>query len=245
MLKSVVIYTISFAVCDDEPVMAGEISELISGYMRRHKGTPFSVSSFSSGSALLKSSGAFDVVFLDVQMDGPDGMDTARLLRRRGDTALLIFVTVLKERVFDAFQVEAFDYLIKPISSESFYGTMDRAMGALEHKASKSIIVRRGSGCEIVPLSEIVYCEVLGRKIYIHRSDGTVIDYYEKIGELEQRVDGRFFKCHRSYLVNLAYVRGCRSGRIILPNEQTIPVSRLRESELTAALLRYMKEAER
>lgn len=62
-----------------------------------------------------------------------------------------------------------------------------------------------------------MYCEVQGRKLYLHKRDGTVVDYYARLEELEHRVDGRFFKCHRSYLVNLDYVRGFRAGRAALP----------------------------
>ena len=104
------------------------------------------------------------------------------------------------------------------------------------------MMIQRGTGCEVVPLSDIVYCEVLGRKVYLHKKDGAVIDYYHKLEDLERRVDGRFFKCHRSYLVNLDYVRGCRDGQVLLSQGEAIPVSRLRERELTQALLRHMKE---
>ena len=68
------------------------------------------------------------------------------------------------------------------------------------------------------------------------------MDYYNKLEDLEQHVDGRFFKCHRSYLVNLDYVRGCHGGQIALSQGGEIPVSRLRERDLTQALLRHMKE---
>jgi len=66
--------------------------------------------------------------------------------------------------------------------------------------------------------------------------------FYGKLEELEQRVDERFFKCHRSYLVSLDYVRGCQGGQVLLSQGERIPASRLRERELTQALLRYMKE---
>lgn len=233
---------IKFAICDDEPMMAQELTGLLADYMGENSPLPFSVCSFPSGRALLESGGCFDVIFLDIQMEHPDGMETARLLRRREERSLLVFVTVLKECVFDAFQVEAFDYLVKPLDSACFRRTMDRALRALEQRAAKDIVIQRGAGCEVVPLSDVVYCEVLGRKIYIHKQDGAVIDYYDRLENLERRMDGRFFKCHRSYLVNLAYVRGCRSGRVILPRGEVIPVSRLRERDLTQALLRYMKE---
>ena len=76
---------------------------------------------------------------------------------------------------------------------------------------------------------------------YIHQKSGEVIDYYNRMENLKSRVDGRFFQCHRSYLVNLDYVRGCEAGQVLLPNGERIPLSRLRERELTQALLRHMK----
>ncbi len=233
---------IKFAICDDEPLMAQELAGHLAGCMEEKRITAYSVSRFSGGRALLGQADSFDVIFLDIQMQQPDGMETARLLRQRGDRSLLVFVTVLKELVFDAFQVEAYDYLLKPLDSARFKRTMDRVLRALEQRAAEDIVIQRGTGCEVVLLSDIVYCEVLGRKIYIHKNDGTVIDYYDKLEDLERRVDGRFFKCHRSYLVNLDYVRGCQAGQVLLPQGKRIPVSRLRERELTQALLRYMKE---
>lgn len=237
-----VISVIRFAVCDDEPLTAREIAGRLADYLEENRIGACSVSSFSGGRALLESAGGFDVIFLDIRMEHPDGMETARLLRRRGDSSLLVFVTVLKECVFDAFEVEAYDYLTKPLDDARFRRTMDRVLERLERRAAKTIAVQRGSSCEVVPLDEIVYCEVLGRKIYIHRADGSVIDYYGQLENLERRVGRRFFRCHRSYLVNLGYVRGCRAGQVMLPGGEALPVSRLRERELTQALLRCMKE---
>lgn len=233
---------IRIAICDDEPFMVREIADHLTRYMEERRIASYSVSSFSGGRALLESGDGFDVIFLDIQMEGPDGMETARLLRQRGDHSRLIFVTVLKERVFDAFAVEAHDYLVKPLDDGRFARTMDRLLRPQEEQGARDIVIRRGTGCEVIPLSEILYCEVLGRKIYIHKSDGTVVDYYGRMEDLERRVDGRFFKCHRSYLVSLDHVRGCQAGQVALPCGRVIPVSRLRERELTQALLRHMKE---
>ena len=94
----------------------------------------------------------------------------------------------------------------------------------------------------MVLLEEIVYCEVWGRKVYIHQKDKTVIDYYEKLKQLEQYLDNRFFRCHRSYLVNLDYVCGCREGEVFLSQGGNLPVSKLRERDLAQAILRHMKE---
>ena len=218
---------IKFAICDDEPQMAREIADQLASYMKE-TASGYSVECFSSGYALLKSSEEFDVIFLDIQMERPDGTETARLLRQRDNHSLLVFVTVLKECVFDAFQVEAYDYLLKPLDSARFRQTMDRALGWLERDAAKNLVIQRGSGCQVVLLSDLMYCEVLGRKIYLHKNDGRVVDYYDRLEELEQRVDSRFFKCHRSYLVNLDYVSGCQGGQVLLQRGERLPVSRLR-----------------
>ncbi len=234
---------IKFAICDDEPMMVQELAGHLADYMKEKSMTAvYSVSSFLNGRALLDAVERFDVIFMDIQMEQLDGMETARLLRRRGDHSLLVFVTVLKELVFDAFQVEAYDYLLKPLDSTRFNQTMNRVLRSLEQRTAEDIVIQRGTGCEVVLLSDIVYCEVLGRKIYLHKSDGTVSDYYDKLEDLERKVDGRFFKCHRSYLVNLDYVRGCQDGQVLLFQGERIPASRLRERELMQALLRYMKE---
>ena len=233
---------IKFAICDDEPFMTREISHHLSLYMEENNITSYCVNSFPDGRSLLDSTCDFDLIFLDIQMRQPDGMETARALRERKNHSLLVFVTILKEYVYDAFEVEAFDYLLKPLDSIHFNRTMDRAVRTLAQRTAKNLIVQKGISCQVIPLSQIIYCEVQGRKIYIHQNNGKVVDYYNKLEDLEQHVDGRFFKCHRSYLVNLDYVRGCHAGQISLSQGGEIPVSRLRERDLTQALLRHMKE---
>lgn len=151
-------------------------------------------------------------------------------------------MTVLWECVFDAFETEACGYLLKPLDHERFARTMDRALASLKRRAAKSVMVRQGASCEVIPLSQIVYCEVQGRKLYIHLDSGVIIDCYGRLDEFARRVDGRFFRCHRSYLVNLDHVRGSRAGQAVLSQGGSVPVSRLRESDLTKALLQHMKE---
>ena len=235
---------IKFAICDDVPFMTEEISQYLSRYMEEENMASYCVSSFPNGRLLLESDCDFDLIFLDIQMEQPDGMETAKMLRQRKNRSLLVFVTVMKECVFDAFEVHAYDYLIKPLDYHRFKRTMDRAVKDLDQQAGKHIIIRKSASCQVVPLSQIMYCEVQGRKVYIHQADGKVIDYYDKLEDFQRRVDRRFFRCHRSYLVNLDYIRGCAAGLATLSLGDKIPVSRLRERELTETLLRHMKERE-
>ena len=228
---------IEFAICDDEPFARDDLAGRIAEYMGTRS---YRIISFASGEAVLDSGKTFDVLFLDLQMGGLGGMETAKRLREQGYQGILVFITVLKESVFDAFAVEAFDYLVKPLDGRRFRQTMDRAVQSLGHETN--LVLRKGTACRVVPFSQIIYGEVLGRKIYLHKRGGETIDYYEALDDLERRADSRFFRCHRSYLVNLDYVRGCKAGAVLLSEGGEIPVSRLRERALAQALLAHMKQ---
>lgn len=232
---------ITFAVCDDEPCMLEEITEWVSGYMKG-KSMECRVRCFTDGREILECAEEFDVMLLDIQMAGLNGMETARQMRGRGFDGLVIFITILKECVFDSFEVEAFDYLIKPLEEIRFKRTMERIIKSIEEKPEKRILIRRGNELQLIPFAQVVYCEVLGRKIYLHQKAGDTIDYYARMEELEKCTAHHFFRCHRSYLVNLDYVCGLREGLVLLSEGSRIPVSRLREMELAQALLVHMKE---
>lgn len=232
---------IKIAICDDEPYMQEDIAAQLLTYMKE-KGKSYQLSCFDNGRELLQCNQSFDLLFLDIQMDGLNGLKTAKLLRRQGFEGFLVFITVLKEKVFDSFEVEAYDYLLKPVESSRFQNTMDRVLKALGKRFPKKIIVQKENAYQVVSLDQISYCEVSGRKVYLHIKNGDIVDFYCKLEELEQCVDSRFFKCHRSYLVNLDYVKGLKEGLVILSDGGQIPVSRLRKQEITQALLCHMKE---
>ena len=120
-------------------------------------------------------------------MQDPDGMETARLLRRRGNRSLLIFVTVLQECVFGAFEVEAFDYLLKPLDGGRFAQTMDRALHALTKAAANSILIRHGTSCTVVPLELLLFCEVQGRNLYLNRIGSDTLRCRERLEAFAQR----------------------------------------------------------
>ena len=105
---------IHIAVCDDEPYMSEQIKALVSEFFRK-KNREICLRTFAGGEELLKYGGPIDILFLDIQMKEIDGMETARRLRADRFQGFLIFITVLKEMVFQSFEVQAYDYLVKPV----------------------------------------------------------------------------------------------------------------------------------
>lgn len=232
---------IRIAICDDEKYMSDKISTMVSDFFRR-KNTEILISQFSSGKELLEYDKIIDILFLDIQMKGIDGMATARKLRSRKFKGFLIFITVLKEMVFQSFEVQAYDYLVKPIEEKYFEKTMERLFATMKNASESSLLVRKGYESSIISFGDIIFCEIIDRKVYLHLVSSEVVDFYERIEDLETKLDSRFFRCHRSFLINLKYLKSYKNGIAYMESGNEIPVSRLRSKEFSGVILQYMKE---
>ena len=229
---------LKIAVCDDEPFMCEMLKEKIGEYLREGS-KEFKIFCYPNGESL-PVSGGFDIVLLDVQMPGISGMELAKRLRENGNSCAVIFVTVLKEPVFDAFEVDAVDYLCKPVDSVRLKRALERAIRRTEEQKGKTLLIQTMNRHQSVKLDSILYCEVFNRKILLHTQQG-VIEYYSRLSDVANQLDSRFAKCHRSYLVNLDYLSECSKGQIILTNGERIPVSKARWQAFMSQMLHYMK----
>ena len=143
--------------------------------------------------------------------------------------------------VFQSFEVQAYDYLVKPVELKQFEKTMERLFSSMQNAGEDSLLVQKGYECRIIRKDDIVFCESIDRKIYLNLVSDEVVDYYERIENLEMKLDSRFFRCHRSYLINLKHLKGYKNGIAFMDNGREIPVSRLRGKEFSRVVLQYMK----
>ena len=231
---------IHIAICDDEKHMSDQIRAMASDFFRK-KNREIRLRTFLSGEELLNDEGQIDILFLDIQMKGMDGLETARKLRAGQFRGFLIFITVLKEMVFQSFEVQAYDYLVKPVEEKQFEKTMERLFASMQNAGEDSLLVQKGYEGRIIREDEIVFCEVIDRKIYLNLASGEVVNYYERIENLETKLGSHFFRCHRSYLINLKHLKGYKNGTACMDNGKKVPVSRLRSKEFSSVVLQYMK----
>lgn len=229
---------LQIAICDDEKSMGEYLKQLIETRLADDK--EYRVEVFSSGAELLKNGKDFDIFFLDIHLKDMSGIDMARSLRQESE-AVIVFVTALKEYVFDAFDVQAFQYLLKPIDEEKFYQVLEGALEECRPKEKPEPLVVRVKGIyRNIPKENIFYVENEARKVVLHLKD-ELISYYAKMGELEGILGGQFFRCHRGYLVNLNEVKGYDTGSIQLKNGEVILMAKQKYSTFVSAYMEFLR----
>jgi DNA-binding LytR/AlgR family response regulator len=153
----------------------------------------------------------YDVVFLDVEMPGASGLDAAPRVRDRRDPPAVVFVTAHAEYAVDAFAVEAFDYLLKPVDPDRLARVVERLRERSQENAAPvdKVPVVGGGRTELLDHGQIHYVQADGDYSRVHTYDRSYLST-ASLGELEDRLGTGFARIHRSYLVNLAKVAGVR-----------------------------------
>ena len=229
---------LQIAICDDEKSMGEYLKQLIERKLASEKDCRVKI--FSSGRELLEGGKDFDIFFLDIDLKDMSGIDMARKLRQESE-AVIVFVTALKEYVFDAFDVQAFQYLLKPIDEEKFFKVLDMALEECRPlKQAEPLVLRVKGIYRNIPREDILYAENDARKIVLHLKEEQV-SYYAKMSELEGILGDQFFRCHRGYLVNLGAVRGYDTGNIQLKNGETILMAKQKYSTFVNAYMEFLR----
>ena len=232
---------LAIAVCDDDIRQCCKIAEKIRELLEEMK-TPVRVRQFHSGRELLAAAEKFDMIFLDIMMHPPDGMKTAQTLRERDSDAILIFISSSRKYVFDAYDVEAFQYLLKPVEEEKLKKVLQKAVRKTEKHSREFILVNRERQNRKLFLDDIYYFEICGRTIEAHGSEG-IFTYYGQIGVLEENLREKgFFRCHKSFLVNLKYADVYIRQEVIQENGEKIMIARRRYEAFGKAILDYMRK---
>ena len=190
---------------------------------------------------------------LDIELGGGagipgsmDGMALARRLRSLPPDRqpLIIFVTGYESYVYQAFDVEAFQYLVKPVDEGRFADVFRRAaekLSVLEKQRRRTLLVQYAGASRVIPLENIRYVESRGHKLLLHLKEGTV-EYYGKIGELEQELGGQFARIHKGYLVNLRHVEEYARGQVTLTDGEKLMISKYKYDAFVKQHLRFLRQ---
>ena len=238
------------AICDDEKRIRDIIAESVKEVSEK-----IEIEFYADAKGILSASFDCDILFLDIQMPGIDGMGAARMLRSSGKKTVIVFVTALEDQVFNAFDVGAFNYIVKPFTKAKIIEVLNKAVKQAEdqrlvetaiseqEEAGRTITVKSGGTNTRVILSEVQYAEIYDRRIILHMVSSNDIEYYGRISDLENIAGKDFFRVHRAYLVNLGAVKSY-DAKFVHMSDADIPVSRGKYQELIRAYMSYHSRRE-
>ena len=224
------------AICEDEGYILEELRRKVEKYINR-KSLDASIKTFMSGEELLKAKKKFDIILLDLMLPGIDGLEVARQISSR---SRIIFVTSYREYAVEAFDANAVHYLVKPVTEERLFLALDRAINQTEQMDNQALTLIKGGKTQVIFIRDILYCEVFNHQVRIHTVHGTY-DYFGTLDMLETKLDERFFRCHRSFVVNMSCVAGQEKGVAILTNGEKIFISRRKQTDFIQRLLNFLK----
>ena len=228
-------------ICDDNSSIIEQLNKYIHQYFIHHNLSLPEIATFSSGDALLQDTGEKDLIFLDIEMPGVDGIYVGKQIKKRYPNAIIIIVTSFMEYLDEAMRFHVFRYLSKPIDKNRLFQNLSDAIQLYNSREIKVAVVTKE---QVVTLatSEIICIEAQSRKVIVH----TTKQDYESIHSMPYWIEALnlpcFFQSHRSFIVNFAHVNDFDNSVIHLYNNQiTAYLTRRKYSEFRSQFLLYLE----
>ncbi len=236
---------IRVAIVEDEEIFVTTLKDYLAQY-GEETGRHIAVTTYADGEDIVDDCRAdFDIILMDIEMQSMDGMTAAKHIRRTNDQVIIIFITNMAQYAIQGYEVDALDYIIKPISYFSFARHLDRAMLRLDKRATdtKSIVVTSRGGTTRLPIRDILWVESHGHRLTYHTTNGGYESTVNSMKTVEDTLTPHhFFRCNKGYLVNLARVRGIDANYALIESDR-IPISQSKRSAFVTALTDYAGQA--
>lgn len=232
---------LKIAVCDDAQFHVEYTQSLIKKW-EESKNYPVHVTPFESGDSLLEalSKESFDIILLDIMMPLISGIDVAAEIRKYNSTVKIIFVSSSSEFGVTSYSVKASNYLLKPLNKEQLFAALNEVVEEIMEEPD-ALICKSNGMVHRIPLADIEYIEAQDKYVMIYLVHKGAVKVLEPMYQLEKRLPvGRdFFKCHRSYMINLHYVNSFNNKEITTLFGNAVPISRKHAKEFQETFFAY------
>ncbi|MBQ9826615.1 MAG: response regulator transcription factor [Firmicutes bacterium] len=229
------------AVCDDEKVMIRQLASYL-GQIQDEIADSFEVSYYSSAEELTAHlDKSTEILLLDISMGGMTGMEGARRLRESGYAGDIIFITSMEQYAIEGYSVQAFGFITKPVVFDEFKDTLLRCLKKRDSQKKSVLAVETAGGTEILNINDIIYAEVYQHSTSFTLRRGRHLVSAVQLNEIESKLAPQgFFRCHRSYLVNMRHLTRIGQSELTLSDGSTVPLSRHRSKEFLAQYTQFM-----
>lgn len=233
---------ISVAIVEDDEQYAVILKEYLKKYEEEYR-EAIDVTRFEDGDEIVEIyRSQFDIILMDIEMRFMNGMEAAKKIREKDSQVIIIFITNMASYAIMGYEVDALDYVLKPISYFAFSQRLNRAVKRMKRRKEKFIAVNTKNGVHRIPVSGLCWVESQGHRLTYHTKEGEYESTTSSMKELEQDLGTvNFFRCNKCYLINLFFVTGIDENDVLL-NGQRIQISRSKKGDLKKAFLEYMGE---
>ena len=231
---------IKIAVCDDEHQQTEYIKSLVSKWADENN-IKVNIAMFDGAEnfkAAWNDGKAFDILLLDIQMGGQSGVELAREIRQSDTKLVIIFITGFVDYMSEGYDVSALHYLMKPVKEDKFFEVLDKALAGLR-KSSRTVIFPKTGGDVKIKADDIMYAEVLSHTVILHLANNKTEEFSMRISDMEKLLGDGFFRCHRSFIVSMKYIRRVTKTAMILEDSREIPLSRSLYDAANQAFIKY------
>lgn len=230
------------AICDDDMVICSTLEKLLDNY-GREQGVAIQHEIFENGRDMLAHIDSFDtfqIYLLDIEMKYMDGFEIARKIREKNEHVVIIFVTSHREMMQEAFEVQAFHYIVKPFETEEVNRIIGKAI-QYANRSNQTFFYKRGWKVMAIPFHNIYYFESNQRKLNIV-TDMEENEFYANIRDVKKELDERIFaQIHMSYIVNMEHIRTKTKKGLILNSGVALPISKKYATEFNEKYRNYIQ----
>ena len=235
---------IQIAVCDDSQYWIGAISTMLEELQEKYH-EEVEIEEYSSGTELLADYQAgqrFDLLYLDIEMEGMDGIHTALELRKTDNQLLLVYVSGHEEYLRELFETEPFRFIQKPIEKQRFAEVFCKAAERISSRKKEYFYYQSGKNIVKLAVQNIIYLESAKRKVIIHTVSDTR-EYYDKLDVVEEKLKGmRFVRIHKAYLVNMDHIEAFQYDRVALSDGTFLSISEKNRPRMREMFWEYCRE---
>lgn len=230
----------TIAIADDDSQDAAALRGCVSRFFEA-SGEAYVIREYSSGEELIRSPDEYDVIFLDIRMGGIDGVETARFLRKISQDAVLIFVTNMAQFAIHGYEVDAMDFILKPIDQPAIDRVLTKVMKRIQGRTGVQLTLKTPAGATRISSNSVHYVEVYNHELVYHTETGDV-RVRGQLSEVRERLENQhFILCNRSYLVNLRYISSLSENHLVV-GDDAIPISKSRRREIEQRFVDYLGE---
>lgn len=232
------------AVCEDKEVDRKILQKIINAIMKERR-IDFELDSYESGKELVLnySNHPYDLIFMDIMMDGADGIETGKEIRELDSNVEIVYCTASQDFAIAAYEIHAMGYLLKPYEPEHIAAMIDYYIRKYPQEEHNFIEVKSRRKSIILPYDDILYMESDNKVVYIYTRTRGEIKVYSKLASLEEKINQKqFLRCHQSYLVNLQYVVGLVDADFIMADKNMVPIRKSGRKLIIKQYEDYLKE---